>query len=208
MSIFAAFYTMNFLAHAHLSGNNRDVLFGNFIADAVKGKDFERFNGNIQIGIKLHRQIDSFTDSHPVFKKTLGRIRENFGKYSGVAVDIYYDHFLAKNWPNYHHLELGEFADMVYSILTANYEILPTRTKRLLPFLVTQNWLVGYASLNDLQLVFYGMDRRTGLKSGMSRAVEVLQQNYPGIKTDFEVYYPQLVEFANETLVKLKRENS
>ena len=167
----ATLYNMNFLAHAHLSGNNEDVLFGNFIADAVKGNSFTRYDKDVQTGIKLHRKIDAYTDKHPVFKQTLDRIRNDFGKYAGVAADIFYDHFLAKNWQAYHQIDLKQFADRIYTILKNNYSILPERTKRLLPFLVTQNWIVGYSSFHDLQLVFYGMDRRTGFKSGMSKAV-------------------------------------
>lgn len=195
---------MNFLAHAHLSGKNQDILFGNFIADAIKGKGFERFEHDIQIGIKLHRKIDSYTDNHPVFKETLSRVRSEFGKYSGIVVDIYYDHFLAKNWKQYHHLELRYFAKDVYGILHQNYNILPERTKRLLPFLITQNWLVGYANMDSLKLVFYGMDRRTGLKSGMSNAVNILEQHYTTIENDFEEYYPQLIKFSSKTLADLK----
>jgi len=191
---------MNFLAHAHLSGNNESVLFGNFIADAVKGKGFVNYNKDIQKGILLHRNIDSFTDNHVVFKKTLDRVRNNFGKYSGVAVDIYYDHFLAKSWDQYHDLDLKSFADHVYSILKKNYGLLPFRTKRLLPFLITQNWLYGYSNLSDLEMVFYGMDRRTGFKSGMTKAVKVLQQNYSEINKDFDEFYPQIIIYTSRLL--------
>lgn len=202
------FIFMNFLAHAHLSGKNHEILFGNFIADAVKGKDFERFEKDIQIGIKLHRKIDSYTDSHPIFKTTLNKIRKDFGKYSGIVVDIYYDHFLAKNWNDYHNVDLKQFAKMVYSILKKRYLLLPARTKRLLPFLITQNWLVGYANLKDLNLVFYGMDRRTGLQSGMSNAVEVLEKHYDDIKFDFDEFYPELIKYSYHALTDLKDENT
>ena len=121
---------MNFLAHAHLSGNNEDILFGNFIADAVKGNGLSRFSTDIQTGIKLHRKIDTYTDKHPQFKQTLKRIRGDFGKYAGVAADIYYDHFLARSWENYHTSHLKQFAENVYSILKNNYALLPQRTKR------------------------------------------------------------------------------
>jgi acyl carrier protein phosphodiesterase len=198
---------MNFLAHAHLSGKNHEVLFGNFIADAVKGKNFERFEKDIQLGIKLHRMIDSYTDSHPVFRSTLNRIRKDFGKYSGIVVDIYYDHFLAKNWNDYHNDELRHFAKIVYGILKKRYLLLPSRTKRLLPFLITQNWLVGYANLKDLSLVFYGMDRRTGLHSGMSSAVEVLENNYDDINRDFDKFYPELILYSSKALTDLQLEN-
>jgi acyl carrier protein phosphodiesterase len=193
---------MNFLAHAHLSGNNDNILFGNFIADAVKGRDFTKYNEEIQSGILLHRKIDTFTDRHEIFKKTLSRVRADFGKYSGVAADIYYDHFLAKNWADYHDNELKVFAHKVYSILKKNYLVLPARTKRLLPFLITQNWLYGYSNFHDLELVFYGMDRRTGFQSGMSKAVQVLQRNYSGINEDFNEFYPQIIKYTSEILKK------
>lgn len=198
---------MNFLAHAHLSGKNDHVLFGNFIADAVKGNGFLKFNQDIQDGIRLHRKIDSYTDSHIIFKESLNRIRKDFGKYSGIVVDIYYDHFLAYNWKDYSSVKLTSFASHIYKVLQQNYEYLPQRTKRMLPFLVTQNWLVGYANFDDLSLVFYGMDRRTEFRSGMTKAVEVLEKNYNKLKVDFEFYYPQLEKYSREELLRIQQLN-
>jgi acyl carrier protein phosphodiesterase len=194
---------MNFLAHAYLSGNNKEILLGNFVADAVKGNGWQKYPLDIQTGMKLHRLIDVYTDRHPVFKRSLGRIRSSFGKYSGIVVDIYYDHFLANNWSDYSAAGLAEYADHVYQILQNNYEILPERTKRMLPYLVSLNWLVGYATLPELNLVFYGMDRRTGLKSGMSNAVEVLKENYTDLKSDFTAYFPELITYSQTELERL-----
>lgn len=191
------FYYMNFLAHAHLSGDNEELLFGNFIADAVKGSHYNNYPDEIKKGIILHRKIDSFTDTHPVVRSSLGRVRDRFGKYSGIVVDIFYDHYLAANWANYHPISLEVFAANVYSILQDKYELLPARTKRLLPYLTSQNWLVGYANFIDLKLVFLGMDRRTGHLSGMSQAVDVLQSNYSDLQNDFETYYSLLQDFVN-----------
>lgn len=191
---------MNFLAHAHLSGDNNQILVGNFIADSVKGKEYNRFEEGIRQGIILHRQIDTFTDSHRVFKRSLDKVRSKHGKYSGIVIDIFYDHFLAKNWNNYHPAALADYADYVYSLLKENYEILPERTKRLLPYLVSQNWLVGYANFAGLELVFYGMDRRTQLVSGMRNSVKTLQENYAGLKDDFAEFYPELQEYARKEL--------
>ena len=194
---------MNFLAHAYLSGNNEEILFGNFVADAVKGNGWQKYPQDIQTGMRLHRLIDVYTDRHPVFKRSLGRIRNSFGKYSGIVVDIYYDHFLANNWSDYSDTRLADYADYVYRILQNNYEVLPERTKRMLPYLVSLNWLVGYATLPELNLVFYGMDRRTGLKSGMSNAVEILKENYEVLKSDFTEYFPDLITYSQTELDRL-----
>ena len=196
---------MNFLAHAHLSGSNKDVLLGNFIADAVKGKKFLDYRKDIQVGILLHRQIDSYTDKHELFKQSVNRVRDDFGRYSGIVVDIFYDHFLASNWKAYHETDLSGFASYVYSILTKNVIILPNRTKMLLPFLISQNWLTSYAKLSGLQQVFNGMDRRTGRISGMDQAVEVLTKFYSELYNDFHGFYPQLNDFSKDKLENILR---
>ena len=87
---------MNYLAHIHLSGDDELVTIGNFIADGIKGKNYKKFPKAIQTGILLHRKIDSFTDTHPIVRTSTSRLHENYGHYSGVIVDILYDHFLAK----------------------------------------------------------------------------------------------------------------
>lgn len=196
---------MNFLSHAHLSGSNKDVLLGNFIADAVKGKKFLDFRQDIQTGILLHRQIDTYTDSHVLFKQSVSRVRKDFGRYSGIVMDIFYDHFLARNWNVYHEDELAVFAVHVYGILTRNVLILPGRTKRLLPFLVSQNWLTSYAEFDGLKQVFNGMDRRTGRISGMDKAVDVIKQNYDALYADFKDFYPQLIDFSKDKLDEMTR---
>ena len=134
---------MNFLAHAYLSGNDDAILVGNFIADAVKGNSIDRFSEDIQKGIKLHREIDHFIDNHPVFHRSKQRLQKEYGKFSGVIIDIYYDHFLAKGWDTYSDKDLSEFALHVYRLMLENYSVLPPRSKRILPYMVIHNWLVG-----------------------------------------------------------------
>jgi acyl carrier protein phosphodiesterase len=194
---------MNFLAHTHLSPNNDDVIFGNFIADAVKGKSYLKYRHDIIVGILLHRSIDVFTDRHPLVRNSKSIVRNHFGKYSGIVVDIYYDHFLARNWGQYHPDELSKFSTKVYSILAQRLLLLPTRVRRMLPFLIAQNWLSGYANLNDLQRVFNGMDRRTNHVSGMHNAVEVLRGNYDLLYSDFKEFYAELEIYSKQRLTEI-----
>ena len=197
---------MNFLAHAHLSPENNDILFGNFIADSVKGKSYLKYKQDIIIGILLHRSIDVFTDKHPIVKNSKQIVKHVFGRYSGIVIDIYYDHFLARNWSLYHNYELSKFSTSVYKILAKRFILLPVRVKRMLPFLIAQNWLSGYANMNDLQRVFFGMDRRTNYVSGMSNAITVLEDNYEPLWRDFKDFYPELEYYAKERLKEIEKE--
>ena len=190
---------MNFLAHAFLSGDDDEILIGNFIADAVKGNRLERFNNVVREGISLHRKIDSFTDHHPVFIRSKHRIQEEYGKFSGVVIDIYYDHFLALDWDIYSDNELSEFALHVYDLMLRNYTLLPARSKRILPYMVIHNWLVGYSRFKDLQWVFNGMSRRSRkYNSGMEGAVESLRKHYSAFHEDFKEFFPEMIVYAKD----------
>lgn len=190
---------MNFLAHAFLSGTNDDILVGNFIADAVKGNHMEKFREGIRQGIKLHREIDSFTDAHPVFARSKHRITGQYGKFSGVIIDIYYDHFLAAGWSEWSDSDLSEFSLQVYQLMLENYAILPARSKRILPYMIIHNWLVGYSRFKDLRWVFKGMAHRTReYHSGMETAVEGLEEHYDAFQKDFREFFPDMIRHAEE----------
>jgi len=187
---------LNFLAHSYLSANNPEVLLGNFFADAVKGNHIDNFPPLVIRGIRLHRMIDSFTDSHPVFLESRHRIQENYGKFSGIIIDIFYDHFLAKDWERYSNKPLKTYSAYVYQLLINNFRMLPSRSKRILPFMVSQDWLSNYANFRGMERVFAGMDRRTGHISGMDHAVEDLKVHYEDIGNDFRQFFPEIIAFA------------
>ena len=194
---------MNFLAHLFLSKNNKNILIGNFIADAVKGKKHENYPKEIQAGILLHRAIDYYTDTHPIVRISKKRLHERYDHYAGVIIDILYDHFLAKNWSNYSEIPLTIYANNVYSFLQENIGIFPAEIQRLLPFMVEHNWLVSYASLEGIEKVLAGMNRRTKGISKMDLAIEDLVQHYDEFESDFTIFFKDLVQFSEEKTINL-----
>ena len=188
---------MNFLAHLYLSGKEEDVIVGNFVADAVKGNSLERFPEGMERGIRLHREIDHYTDNHPVFRESKNRLAPKYRMYSGVIVDLYYDHFLARYWDEYSEEDLKRFVASTYFLLFRRFHLLPPRSRRILPFMVTQNWLVGYRDLNMLQRVFNGMSRRTSHPSGMENAIRDLQADYQLYENEFRKFFPEIIHHIN-----------
>lgn len=194
---------MNFLAHLYLAGNNEGLILGNFIADMVKGKAYENYPKEVQAGILMHRQIDTYTDTHPIFLQSKHRIQPLQGRYSGVVTDLYYDHFLAKEWANFSDENLEDFVCGNYKLLIKNFRILPERARYLLPFMIRQNWLVNYANLFPLSLIFDRMDKRTDYRSGMKTSVDTLRKYYPEIKNDFQLFMPEISDFAQKLKVEV-----
>lgn len=184
---------MNFLAHAFLSGNNEKILVGNFIGDFVKGKNVhEQFDTEIALGISLHRHIDSYTDTHPVVRESKDKLRDKYRHYAAVIVDIFYDHFLAKNWPQFHDQPLATFARYVYQTMDAYRDVVPEEVNYFLPYMVRDNWLVNYASTEGIHRSLAGMSRRTKFNSRMEEAVIDLKRHYDSFEKEFLLFFPQL----------------
>ena len=141
---------MNFLAHLYLSGNEEELIIGNFIADAGKGNYIGRFPEGIARGIRLHREIDHYTDHHPVFRQSRSHLVPRYGMFSGVIVDVYYDHFLAKYWNEFSDEDLRKRVAQAYFLLIRRFDVLPYRSRRILPFMISRNWLVNYRDLDML----------------------------------------------------------
>ena len=187
---------MNFLAHGYLSGDSESVLVGNFIGDFVKGKQMDNYSPEIATGIILHRKIDEYTDSHPVVSRSRNRIRKNYRHYTGVIIDIFYDHMLAVNWKNYHHQSLETFCKHVYKVINNHYDILPRRAREMIPWMVKYNWLLNYATIEGIDSSLKGLSKRTAFKSGMENAVNDLREHYEKLAGDFSEFFPDLVQFV------------
>jgi acyl carrier protein phosphodiesterase len=192
---------MNFLAHLYLSGDNPKIMVGNFIGDFVKGKlALEQFEPEIIRGIGLHRAIDEFTDSHQIVTKSKIRLRPKYRHYSGVIVDIFYDHLLAKNWDLFHTEILPDYAEMAYSIIQEHDPILPEEVKFMMPHMIRGNWLVNYAKLEGIERALSGMTRRTRYESRMNESVIDLKEFYPEFTQEFLEFFPELKHHATEWL--------
>jgi acyl carrier protein phosphodiesterase len=202
---------MNFLAHAYLSGNDENIIVGNFIADHVKGKAVERYSDQIKTGIRLHRRIDAFTDAHPVVRKSIARLKGDYGRFSGVIVDMFYDHFLAKYWNEYSNLPIRRFTSGIYRVMMKHFIILPPKTRRILPFMMADDWLLGYSRLEGLNMALSGMSRRTNFNSGMEHAVEALKRDYELFRIEFSDFFTDLRQdvniFFEENGLDIQKEN-
>lgn len=194
---------MNFLAHIYLSGDDDGITIGNFIADGIKGKKYLKYPPKIQKGILLHRGIDTFTDAHPTVRKSTKRLHKNYGHYSGVIVDILYDHFLAKNWSQYHSQPLAEYIEDFYEMLRNNYSILPMRIKRMMPYMMADNWLLSYASIKGISTILVKMNTRTHNRSKMNFAVLELEEFYLEFEIEFTSFFAELIAFSKEKLKHL-----
>lgn len=167
-------------------------MVGNFIADAVKGREWSGYSQGVQLGIEIHRYIDTFTDSHPLPLESRKLMYAHFGKYAAVVQDIFYDHFLARDWENYHEMPLENFALKVYHTLRNYHAVLNERSARTLHYMSLQNWLEGYAHKEGIDRALKGMATRAKFVSHMDHALPALEQHFDQLQGHFTAFFPQL----------------
>jgi acyl carrier protein phosphodiesterase len=189
---------MNFLGHLFLSGNDPLVTVGNFMADAVKGRDLSRFPEGVQRGIRLHRAIDAFTDAHPLHRAGRARVRPHAGRYAAVVVDLFYDHLLAAGWHIWHPEPLVDYAARMYRMLHAHEHLLPARTRGMLPYMIAGDWLSSYAELDGLARALDGLSRRTPEGAPMRGAEHVLHRERERYTEEFTNFLPEVAYHVKE----------
>jgi acyl carrier protein phosphodiesterase len=189
---------MNFLAHTYLSGCSEEIIVGNFMGDYVKGRNYLHLPEQVRKGIMIHRDIDSYTDSHSITRQSRLRLVEKYHKYSGVIVDIFYDHFLASLWSDYCSIPLEEYINNTYGLLKRNYKTLPQGIKVWFPTFLENNWMLAYRTVEGIELVLDRMSANTSLPDHTQFAVERLRIEYGGFQEDFQRFFPQIIDFIEK----------
>lgn len=193
---------MNYLAHLYLAGDNMGLRIGNFIADHIRGKEIQNYEGDVLKGVLLHRNIDAFTDAHPLVDVGVRRLHGRFHKYAPVITDIFYDHFLAKNWTNYHSQPLKDFSVQVYKDMQANAVLLPEKAQNMLVYMQKYDWLHSYAEIDGIHKALSGMAKRAKFESNMEFASEALTQNYEQYEYEFSVFFGDLQNFVKTEIAR------
>lgn len=176
-------------------------MLGNFMGDFLKGRAYlQQYGPDIIKGVELHRSIDEFTDSHPTVTASKNRLRPKYRHYSGVIVDVFYDHFLAANWNKFHPQSLESFAQQAYQTIQNFKDPLPDELRQMMPYMINGNWLVNYSNLEGINRSLSGMARRTPFNSKMDEAVGDLREHYNDFEKEFMEFFPQLDTFCQEFL--------
>ncbi|MBN8589948.1 MAG: DUF479 domain-containing protein [Rhodothermia bacterium] len=192
---------MNFLAHLYLSEDTPESRLGNLLGDFVKGNIANlHFPPPIIKGIAEHRQIDVYTDRHPIVKQSQSLIGSQNRRLAGIAIDVVYDHFLARDWSLYHPLPLQEFTTQCYREVKEQWEILPPRLQFVLPYMEKDDWLAGYATQEGIAASLTGLSRRMQRQFGKPNQFEEtildFETHYHELSTHFTAFFPQLQRFV------------
>ena len=194
---------MNFLAHLLLSGENRAVQAGNLFGDEIKGRDYSYLPRDVVRGVTLHRFIDNHTDTSELNLELKKALYPYFHKYAGVALDIYFDHFLSRHWAKFSEISLELYAEDAYTELRPYVEFFSSKSERLFNSMTKHKYLASYGELNGMIVVFGEMQKILPNNSGMENAIKALDVHYELIENGFVEYFPILFTDSQHKLLDL-----
>ena len=194
---------MNYLAHLYLSGDIEDLMIGNFIGDAIRGDQYKRLKPAVQAGVRLHREIDRFTDTHNTVRRSKKRMWHVFGRYSSVVADVFLDHFLARDWDTYHPQSLEAYAGSVESMLRPRLAEFPERSRRFFDYMTQNQVLLSYASITGTGKALTQMAQRARFESHMEHGAAELSRCYEAYGQDFQTFFPELRSYVQTQQLKI-----
>ena len=194
---------MNFLAHLHLADGDPGDMTGGVAADFVRNPDLHRLAPDVLRGVMLHRLIDGFTDRHPVTLRSMTRVAPAMGWFSGIVIDIYYDHILAREWPRYSAEPLGAFAARCYRVLEDRHTELPLHdaARDFMRKFIDEDRLNRYATLDGIEDTLARVSRVVAKRIPnraipLTDAMPLLIARDADLAADFHAFYPELMAFA------------
>ena len=187
---------MNFLAHAFLAGDDPADQLGGLMGDFVKGPLPAGLPPDVAEGVRLHRRIDVFADTHPAFQRSRARCAVHRRRVSGIVVDMAYDHFLARHWARYQPDLLTTFSARMYALMDAHAHWLPERLERILPRMRDDDWLASYADARNVVRALERIALRLRRPDALLGAGDDFLGDYAGFESDFFAFIDDAAEFA------------
>lgn len=189
---------MNYVAHQFLSFNIPELQLGNLYGEIVRGKKFENYQGLLRTGILLHREIDTFTDSHPLTKNSAQKFYKRFGKYAPVIVDVLFDYLLIRNWPKFSDQSYADFTANCYQLFRDNFNDFPPKLQYIIHHLLHYDWFHNYKTLEGIQKTLKGISQRSKFENEIYLAIEEINLYYDEFESDFLEFFPEIIVHSQD----------
>ncbi len=187
-------WCLNWLAHLYLSEPTPEFRLGNLLPDLMRPAELQGFSAEVLRGAQCHRRIDVFTDSHPAVRRSVARLPSPYRRYGGILVDVFYDHFLAANWPQYSATPFEEFTRETYAGFPPFYLLLPAEVTGLLQRMQADDYLGSYRTVPGIQLTLSRISNRLRRPLNLGESVIHFQAAYEDFHRDFAEFFPQLCQ--------------
>lgn len=187
---------MNYLAHLLLSGNCPDRQVGGLLGDFVKGPLRGEWPRNIEMGIRLHRKIDTYTDHLLRDSGLFALFDPPWRRYAGIVTDIAFDHLLAQRWHDFSNLTLTQFCARFYRHLATHRSRLPAAAQHFNDRAPEVRWLESYERAEILPSMLNRVGARLKKPRALGASWSVVENNKDQFAEEFIVVFTALSKFS------------
>ncbi len=194
---------MNLLAHFHLAWPDEGLVTGGLEGDYVKGLLRGRLPESLERGIKLHRAIDAYTDSHPLLLQLRRELPPGLRRYSGILIDLCFDHYLSQHWSRFATLPLADFNREVYRILLSQQDGLSEGARTMVARLVEHDILGLYQEWETVLATAARIGQRFRRHNPFLDLERTLSPAKGALEQAFLEFYPHLEAFCRDSIRRL-----
>ncbi|KAA2285079.1 ACP phosphodiesterase [Arenimonas fontis] len=188
---------MNYLAHLYLARHDDEAMLAALLGDFVGSSALEAWPATWQREIRLHWRVDSYTDAHPAVKALRELFPDGRRRYAGIALDVHFDHLLARDWARFHPEPLQTFSDRVYGLLRSHHARLPERLRRLAPLMIAGDWLGSYRRRESVDQALRRIATRLSRNGDkLVACLPILRAHEPAVQAGFDTFFPELRQFV------------
>ncbi|HKI75050.1 MAG TPA: ACP phosphodiesterase [Pseudomonadales bacterium] len=187
---------MNHLAHFKVAHPDPGLMVGGFLGDFVKGRLTGDYPHEVERGIRLHRAVDAFVDSHPVARHSVQRFVPPYRRFAPILVDVIYDHYLAELWASYHDEAIQRFCDAVFEALSGHASLLPTRARTIAERMMASRSMEQYYRDDFVAGSFRSLAGRLKRDNPMAEAFTEFDRLRTELREDFVRFFPDLMAFT------------
>ncbi|MDB6068331.1 MAG: hypothetical protein JWR26_4539 [Pedosphaera sp.] len=185
---------MNWLAHLLLSEPTPAFRLGGILPDLASASALAGMPPEFQGGIRRHHQIDAYTDSHAIFRRSVHRFSPPFRRFGGILVDVFYDHFLASDWESYSDKSLPDFTSDFYASFESHRADIPPEVYERLLQMKAGNWLCSYGDVQGVATTLGRIGSRLRRPFDLAPAIAVLERDYKLFHGDFTAFFPEVTK--------------
>jgi acyl carrier protein phosphodiesterase len=195
---------MNHFAHLVLAQPTVESTVGNLLGDFARGVDQQQLAPAIMAGLRNHRAVDRFTDSHPLVREMKLTFSVGRRRFAGIALDIYFDHLLINYWSRFEIRKLESLIEELYRRMHAGHHMMPGENMRQVTRrMIEYDWFGSYRELDATAEALDGVAARIRFANRFDNAIEDLQRNHDMIRDGFFEFYPQLQQHVLELALEV-----
>jgi len=188
---------MNFLAHLYLADPTPASRIGNVLPDIVRVRRDDELPAEVRAGVAMHRKVDAFTDTHPIFLRSRGRLSKTHGLFAGIIVDMLYDHLLAADFERWCGQTLEAFTAEAYASILSRPDLMPEAMHATMHKIIDEDWLGSYATREGIRYALTRMSQRFAQRFDrrveLASAVDRLDDVQCDLCDDFEAFFPEVI---------------